>query len=509
MNNQDTHKLPRHFMERFQGRYAFLSVLGLGGSGMVYEVRNIQLGRVEAFKVLTNTLSAETTRRFTQEARIAASLDHAGIVKVYDFGQEDGISWYSMQLIEGPSLSDIIENKMRLDAASVSSLGAPLLDALAYSHKRGVIHRDIKPANILIQTNGYPCLTDFGIAKSSDGGDLTQTGYMMGTPAYMAPEQAEGKHVDGRADQYSLAITLYRAITGKLPFSSDEPMVTLIQRLHEDPEPISQHCPDFPAPFGDVLMRALSRDRDDRFNSIEDMQSAMKSACEACNLQWDRPFEGFGHLSVAKKTIDQNSSDTLDGFGGAGAASGSRKAAAYRHGTKKRFIALGAAAAMAAAGVTLYFSRPKVAVQPPPDNDDIAKDQNEGAPPPDAPSQAAPVPAPTPAQTLPPRSLPTQVTPPSVPNAPAARRVVERAQCLDDRVPDGTPIPPELVGKWLRATVTVGEDGKVSRCIILDRNLPPAVQDAAKSIVMRLRYSPGIAEDGKPIASDITIALPL
>jgi serine/threonine protein kinase len=489
-------------MERFQGRYAFLSVLGLGGSGMVYEVRNIQLGRIEAFKVLTNTLSAETIRRFTQEARIAASLDHAGIVKVYDFGQEDSISWYSMQLIEGPSLSDIIDKKLLLDAAGASRLGVPLLDALAYSHTRGVIHRDIKPANILIQTSGHPCLTDFGIAKSSDTEGFTQTGYMMGTPAFMAPEQAEGKHVDGRADQYSLAITLYRAITGKLPFSSDEPMVTLVQRLHEDPEPINMHCPDFPAPIGDVLMKALSRNRDDRYDTIEDMQRAMQSASEACQLQWDRPFEGFGHLSVVKKPIEQNSADLLDSLDEAGATIGSRRAAAYRQGKKKPFMILGAAAAMAAVAGILYFSQPEAAAQPPPDK--ITEDQNGGAPS-DAPSQAPPqAPAQAPAQK--PDSRPAQALPPPVSNAPIARRVVEPAQLLDDKV---LTYPPELAGKWLRATVTVGEDGKVSRCTILDRNLAPALQDAAKSIVMSLPFSPGIAEDGKPIVSVISIAVPL
>jgi serine/threonine-protein kinase len=509
MNNPDTHKLPRQFMERFQGRYAFLSVLGLGGSGMVYEVRNIQIGRIEAFKVLTNTLSPETTRRFKQEAKIASSLDHAGIVKVYDFGQEDSISWYTMQLIEGPSLSDIIDNKLRLDAVSASRLGMPLLDALAYSHMRGVIHRDIKPANILIQTSGYPCLTDFGIAKSSDTEGFTQTGYMMGTPAFMAPEQAEGKHVDGRADQYSLAITLYRSITGKLPFSSDEPMVTLVQRLHEDPEPIGMHCPDFPAPLGVVLMRALSRDRDDRYNTIEDMQSAMQSACDACHLRWDGPFEGFGHLSVVKKPIDSNKVDLLSSLDDADVTFGSRKASAGEPRTKKHFVIFGAAAAMAAAGGILYFSQPEDAGQPPSVNDNIAEGQKVEAPS-DAPSQAPPqAPAQVPVQkpdSRPAQTPPPQALPPSVSSAPIARRIAERAQILEQKVPDSITIPPELAGKRVGVTVTVGEDGKVSKCIILNRNLPPAVQDIAKSIIMGFVFSPAIAEDGKPIASDITFS---
>lgn len=492
MNYHNTQKLPPRFTELLQDRYAFLSILGLGGSGMVYEVRNLQMERLEAFKVLTNSLTPETTKRFAQEAKIASTLDHPGIVKVYDFGQLDGINWYSMQLIEGPSLSDIIDKKQLLDPVGAARLGIPILDALAYSHERGVIHRDIKPANILIQTSGYPCLTDFGIAKSADAADLTQTGYMMGTPAYMAPEQAEGKHVDGRADQYSLAITLYRAITGKLPFSSDEPMITLVQRLHEDPEPIGLHCPDFPTPLGDVLMKALSRNRDDRYMTIKDMQSAMQSACEVCCIQWDRPFEGFEHISVVKKPIEDNKTGLLGDVG---------KATPNKPKTRVPYAIFGTVAlvTLVALGL-LYFRQPVIdAVVT---LDKTTSDQN-GDTPSVGSSQIESVPEQQPKRRTEP------VLPPPVSNSAITRRAVVRAQLLENTASNSITIPPELAGKILRVRVTVGEDGRVSKCTILDRDLMPALQDIAKSIAMNLMFSPALAEDGKPVVSELTFALPL
>jgi serine/threonine-protein kinase len=295
--------VPRRLIELLSGRYSFVSLLGKGGSGVVYEVRNIRLGRLEALKVLTNSLSEDTTRRFVQEARVCASLDHQGIVRVYDFGHLEGIHWFSMQLINGPSLSTIIDSGIKLDIDNFARLSIPLMDALAYSHRNGVVHRDIKPANIMLLPNGLPCLTDFGIAKSVDSMDFTHTSNVLGTPAYMSPEQADGTVVDGRTDQYSLAITMYRAISSRLPFSSVGPVETLVQRLKEDPEPIDWHCPDFPVPLKHVLMKALSRDREDRYPTIDSMKKSMLTACEACHINWSEPFslKGMEHLTAVNR----------------------------------------------------------------------------------------------------------------------------------------------------------------------------------------------------------------
>jgi serine/threonine-protein kinase len=190
-------------------RYEFQAVLGVGGSGKVYEVRHRGLGRREALKVLSETSQEpEAVERFTQEARIAATLDHPGIVRVHDFGMDGGIRWYTMQLMDGPSLATWIDQNLPLSQRDLASVAIPILEALEFSHGRGVVHRDIKPANILFDHKGHPRLADFGIAKSEGSLLKTQTGVLMGTPAYASPEQALGEAVDARSDQYSLGITL-------------------------------------------------------------------------------------------------------------------------------------------------------------------------------------------------------------------------------------------------------------------------------------------------------------
>ena len=491
-------------MELLQDRYAFLSILGHGGSSTVYEVRNLQLDRLEALKVLNNSMSPDTTRRFAQEAKISASLDHPGIVRIYDFGQLDGANWYSMQLIDGPSLSTLIESKTKLDANSIARLGVSILDALAFSHNHGIIHRDIKPANIMIQPSGHPCLTDFGIAKFTGftgAADLTQTGSMMGTPAYMAPEQAEGKPVDGRADQYSFAITLYRAITGKLPFSTDDPMATLVLRLKEDPEPIEWHCPDFPEPIRKVLMKALSRNRDDRYATIEEMQKELQLAAATCNIHWNKPLESYEHQTIVRKPFVEDDTGYFDNVD---PTAHSRRPA--RRSNSVLYGVIGIISVVAIAW--LYFAKHEAGVHPPQNQ---TSEATEDATPNTTPHGGASLPATSlegNAPAVPNSRTIAPVLPTSTP-APPVRRAVTPAVLTRSEMPDSVIIPPELNGKIVSVRVTVGENGKVIRCTLLSRDLSTAEAEIAKAVAMNLEFSPALAEDGLPITSEVATAITL
>jgi serine/threonine protein kinase len=187
------------------GRYELVELLGRGGFAEVYRVVNVRLHRTEALKILSEKLTDEQdfARRFEQEARVAASLDHPNIVKIYDFGGLDGLFWFSMQLVDGPSLGRRMKSGSRVEPFTAARIGIRVLDALRYSHERGVIHRDIKPDNILIDREGRPYITDFGVAKSQLALVKTQAGMLLGSPAYMSPEQLQGKTLDGRSDLYS------------------------------------------------------------------------------------------------------------------------------------------------------------------------------------------------------------------------------------------------------------------------------------------------------------------
>jgi serine/threonine-protein kinase len=263
--------------ELLGSRYDFEQVLGEGGYATVFRVRNRRLGRIEALKILKagQTEDREFGSRFLHEAQLAASLDHPNIASVFESGEASGVLWYTLRFIDGETLSHRVAARGPLDAAAAARLALPLLDALAYSHARGIVHRDIKPDNILVDARGHPHIVDFGIAKSPRSLTKTQTGVMVGTPAFISPEQARGLPVDGRSDLYSLGTTLYFALSGRYPFEASDGLQAVILRLTELPKPLSETAPGTDPAFETIVMTAIEREPGDRFPSARQMKDAV------------------------------------------------------------------------------------------------------------------------------------------------------------------------------------------------------------------------------------------
>jgi len=258
-------------------RFDVLGHLGRGGFATVYRVQNRRLNRVEALKVLSADLEEpDFAERFRQEARMAASLDHPHIIKIFDFGQAEDICWFTMQLVDGPTLNRELKQRGVWSEVESAKLAADVLDALDYSHRRGIIHRDMKPENILIDEDRRPFVMDFGIAKSEQSVVHTRTGTILGSPAYIAPEQLTGGAVDGRADIYSLGATLYRMVSNSFPFQDSDPVRMAMKRFTMAPEPLEPKRPGIDPSFVAIVMKALEREPANRFATAGEMATMLR-----------------------------------------------------------------------------------------------------------------------------------------------------------------------------------------------------------------------------------------
>ncbi|MGB8213417.1 MAG: serine/threonine-protein kinase [Anaerolineales bacterium] len=255
------------------GRYHVIEPLGKGGMASVYKAYDSTLERNVAIKIIRSDAivgdeQSQFLARFQREARALAQLDHPYILKVLDYGEQEGIPYLVMPFIEGGTLKEKMGHPMPYREAA--ALLAPIARALEYAHQLKIIHRDVKPANILISRSGAPILSDFGIAKMIGGGETTQltaTGVGIGTPDYMAPEQWMGK-ADESTDMYSLGIVFFQMVTGHLPFSAETPAAVLIKHM-QDPLPRpSLFVPGMPEPVEQVLFKALAKDPKNRFPNM-------------------------------------------------------------------------------------------------------------------------------------------------------------------------------------------------------------------------------------------------
>jgi Protein kinase domain/Kelch motif len=259
------------------GQYELRELVRHGGMATVYKAYQPSLDRWVAVKVLARPDDATFVARFEAEARSIARFQHPNIVPVHDYGEQDGHFYLVVTYVEdGRSLADLVGEPMAPDRAL--QFGVQILAGLAYAHDKGVVHRDIKPSNVLLPSRDWPMLADFGIAKLLLGErrrDLTQTGMVLGTAAYMAPEQTYGLPVDPRTDLYSVGIVLYELVTGRVPFDADTPVMVMMKQAYEPPEPPRTVNPNLPVQVEHLLLQALAKDRADRFQSAEAMSAAI------------------------------------------------------------------------------------------------------------------------------------------------------------------------------------------------------------------------------------------
>ena len=272
-----TAELEERLARTLAGRYEVRKLLGAGGMAAVYLADEMGLDRPVAIKVLPPELSRDEglVARFQREARTAAKLDHPHIIPIHRVESESGLHYFVMKYVPGRSLDELLEQPDPLPVDVAVRILREAAAALGHAHARGVVHRDVKPANIMLDAAERVVLTDFGISKAGEGSSLTQTGMIIGTPHYMAPEQALGVEVDGRADQYSLGIVAYQMLTRQCPFTGDSAHTIIYRHIHETPKPVATLRPDVPRHVAESVAVALAKDSGDRFATMEEFARAL------------------------------------------------------------------------------------------------------------------------------------------------------------------------------------------------------------------------------------------
>src|SRR5919205_139947 len=255
----------------FHGRYRILRKLGTGGMANVYLAEDQELGRRVAIKILNerHANDEQFVERFRREAKNAASLSHPNIVSIYDRGEAEGTYYIAMEYLDGRSLKELIVSRGPAPVNVAIDYIRQILAAVKFAHRHGIVHRDIKPHNVLVDTEGRLKVTDFGIARAG-ASQMTEAGSIVGTAQYLSPEQAKGTAVDQRSDIYSVGVVLYELLTGNVPFTGDAPVKIAMKHLSTIPEPPSVKRPEVPRELDLIVMRALAKDPNDRYQSAEE-----------------------------------------------------------------------------------------------------------------------------------------------------------------------------------------------------------------------------------------------
>jgi serine/threonine protein kinase len=262
------------------GHYQIVAPLGEGGMAAVYKAYQPTMDRYVALKVLPRHFASDPQfiARFQQEAKVLAKLQHPHILPVFDFGEADGYTYIVMPFVQSGTLADVMQGRS-LPLPQIYTLISQIGSALDYAHAHGLIHRDVKPRNVLIDERDNCLLSDFGLVKMAEGSvKLTQTGGVLGTPAYMSPEQGRGQELDGRSDIYSLGVILYEMLTGRPPYEADTPIAIMLKHISE-PLPLPRALnPALPEAVEQVVVKALEKNPADRYQKADELATALKAA---------------------------------------------------------------------------------------------------------------------------------------------------------------------------------------------------------------------------------------
>jgi eukaryotic-like serine/threonine-protein kinase len=269
----------------FDGRYRIERKLGAGGMADVYLAEDQELGRRVAIKILNGRHANDDQfiERFRREAKNAAALNHPNIVSIYDRGNAEDTYYIAMEFLDGRTLKELIVSRGAAPVNVAIEYARQILSALRFAHRHGIVHRDIKPHNVLVDGEGRVKVTDFGIARAGTS-QMTETGSIVGTAQYLSPEQARGGEVDPRSDLYSLGVVLYELLTGKTPFEGDTPVEIAMKHLSNAPQPPSKLRPDIPRELDMVVLRALAKSPDDRYQSADEMEADLERVARGARV---------------------------------------------------------------------------------------------------------------------------------------------------------------------------------------------------------------------------------
>jgi serine/threonine-protein kinase len=285
----------------FDGRYRIVRKLGSGGMADVYLAEDEELGRRIAIKILNDRHANDDSfvERFRREAKNAAGLSHPNIVSIYDRGEAEGTYYIAMEYLDGRSLKELVVARGPLPIEDAIAATRQVLAALRFAHRKGVVHRDIKPHNVMADADGRLKVTDFGIARAGVS-QMTEAGSIIGTAQYLSPEQARGAPVDQRSDLYSVGIVLYEMLTGTTPFTGESPVEIAMKHLSDPPRPPSVERPDIPPDLDMIVLRALAKNPDDRFQTAEEMDAELDRVSRGAGVTTETADAATAVLSGAE-----------------------------------------------------------------------------------------------------------------------------------------------------------------------------------------------------------------